>query len=141
MLENPTTKLSVLSYSCAKIRFKQLCLSNHPQLVKGTYELSFPSMTNTITSHNIEIHPRSHYIYVHCTEKYSNNNSCVSPVFFIHVFIALTYYSSHNVMFTLVMNIMYLLNYNNHPNFSIPSAYKNSIKVKVNFPCPSHEEI
>jgi len=44
-------------------------------------------------------------------------------------------------MFTFVMNITYLQNYINHPNFSILSVYKNSIKVKLSFPCASHEEI
>jgi hypothetical protein len=141
MLENPITNPSVFRHSCAKIRFKQLYLSNHPELLTCTYELSFPTMTITITSHNKGLLLRTPYIHVHCTEKYSTNNSCASQVFLFHVFISISYHSSHNVMFTFVINIMYLLNYNNHSNFSIPSAYKKSVKVKLSFPCPRNEEI
>jgi len=54
---------------CAKIRFKQLYLSNHSQLVTCTYELSFLTTTNTITSHSIEIPLESPCIYVHGSEK------------------------------------------------------------------------
>ena len=97
-------------------------------------------------------------------KKYHNKNFSASPVFIIHISIAIPYNSSHNVMFTFVMNITYILNYINplnvelnpicyllallgahhflhvsrirvnHPNFSILSAYKNSIKVKLSFP-------
>jgi hypothetical protein len=133
MLENPTTNLNVLGYCCAKIRFKQLYLSNHSELITCTYELPFLTKTYTITSHNTELHPISPCIYVYCTEKYSINNSVASSVFIIHVSIAISYHSSHNVLFTFVMNIMYLLNYINHPNFSILVASNNCIKVNVKF--------
>ena len=66
-------------------------------------------------------------------KKYSTNNSAASSAFITQVSIAISYYSSHNVMFTFLMNIMYLLNYINHPNFSILVAPNNSIKVKVKF--------
>ena len=65
--------------------------------------------------------------------KYSTNNSSVSPVFLIHVSIAVSHHSSHNVMFIFFMNIIYLLNYINHPNFSILSASNYSVKVKFKF--------
>jgi len=76
----------------------------------------------------------NHLVYMSIDQKkYSNKNSFVSPFFMIHVFIAIYYRCSHNVMLTFFMNIMYLLNYINLPNFSIPSASNNSIKVKVKF--------
>ena len=60
----------------------------------------------------------NHLVYMSIDQKkYSNKNSFVSPVFLIHVF----------------MTVTYLLNYINHPNFSILSASNNSIKVKVTF--------
>ena len=71
MLENPTANLNILGYSCAKIRFKRLYLSNQSELVTCKYELSFLTTTNTVTSHSIELHPRSPCIYVICIEKYS----------------------------------------------------------------------
>ena len=127
----------------SKIRFKQLYLSNHSELITGTYEHSFFTTTNTVTSHSIELHNRPPYIYVHCRKKYSTKNSSALSVFIIHVSVAISYHSSHNVIFTFVMNItrMYLQNYVNHPNFSVLSAYKKSIKIKLSFLCRSHEEI
>ena len=55
MLENPTANLNVLSISCAKISVKQLYHINHSEFVTGTYELSFLTKTNTITSYSIEL--------------------------------------------------------------------------------------
>jgi len=71
MLENPTANLSVLCNSSVKIRFKQLYLSNHSELVTciQVYELSFPTMTNTIIYYSNELPPESPYIYVHWSEK------------------------------------------------------------------------
>jgi len=69
MLENPTDTLNVLGYSCAKITFKQLYLGNHSELVTSTYELSFLTMTNTVTSHSIELPAESPCIYVQGSEK------------------------------------------------------------------------
>ena len=66
-------------------------------------------------------------------KKFSTRNPSVLPVFLIHISIVVSYHSSHNGMFRYVMNVMYLLNYINHPNFSILSASNNSINVKVKF--------
>jgi len=44
-------------------------------------------------------------------KKYSTNDSSASPVFLIHVSVAISYHSSHKVMFTFLMNNTYLLNY------------------------------
>ena len=78
--------------------------------------------------------PMNNLVYISTDQKkYSNSNSCASPVFLIHVFSAVSYHSSHNVMLTFFMNIMYLLNYINHPNFSILSVSNNSIRVKFTF--------
>jgi hypothetical protein len=56
--------------------------------------------------------PPDHVVFVWIEQKnYSTNNFSASPVFLIHVSVAISYHSSHNVMFTLLMNIMYLLNY------------------------------
>ena len=78
--------------------------------------------------------PPHHPVFMSIVEtKFSTNNSSASPVFFVHVSIALSYHSSHNVLFTFLINITHLLNYINHPNFSILSASNNSIKVKVTF--------
>jgi len=68
MLENPPDNLNVLGNSFAEIRFKELYLSNHLELVTCTYEISFPTTTNTISSNNTELLHRSRYIYVHYTE-------------------------------------------------------------------------
>jgi len=111
MLENPTVTLNLLGYSCAKITFKQLYLGTHSELITGTYELSFLTTSITVTSHSTELPPESPCVHVHGSKKYSTNNSSTSPVFLIHVSIAISYQSSHNVMFTFLMNIMYLLNY------------------------------
>jgi hypothetical protein len=76
--------------------------------------------------------PLNHPVFMSIYQKkYSTNNSSASPVFLIHVSIAISYHSSHNVMFKFLMNITYLLNYTDQPNFSILSASNNSIKVKV----------
>jgi hypothetical protein len=69
MLENPIASLNILGYSCAKIRFKQLYLSNASELITGTCELSFLTTTNIITCHSIELTPESPSMYVHFTEK------------------------------------------------------------------------
>ena len=55
MLENPIATLNVLSISCAKIRYKQIYLGNHSELITVTYEISSLTTTNTIISHNIEL--------------------------------------------------------------------------------------
>ena len=118
MLENPTANLSVLCVSCAKIGFKQLYLSNHTELVTCTYELYFPTMTNTITSHSIDL---TLYIILHTCplqrKIVSTKNSFDSSAFLIHVFIAISYHSPQRIMFTFLMNITYLLNYINNPIF------------------------
>ena len=67
MPENPTVTLNVLGNFCAKITFKHLYLSNHSELVTGTYELSFLTTTNTITTRNAEL-PLNHLwfgLFVH----------------------------------------------------------------------------
>jgi len=111
MLKNPTTKLNVLGYSCAKIRFKQLYLSNHSELITGTYEL-FSSRRLILSPPTILNFPLNHlYISPWIRKKYSTNNFSASPVFLIHVSVAVSYHTSHNVMFIFLMNIMYLLNY------------------------------
>ena len=69
MLHNPTSNLNVLDNPFAEIKFKQIYHSNHSELGTFTYELSFATTTNTITSNNIEIPRRSRRIYVHSTEK------------------------------------------------------------------------
>ena len=134
MLKNPSANLNVLCNCCAMIGFKQLYLSNHSELVTCIYELSFPTMTNTITSHNID---HSHWITLYIRplhrKKYSTKNSFDSSVFLIHVFFVISYHSSHRVMCIFLMNITYLTNYFNHPNFSILSASNNSIKGNVKF--------
>jgi hypothetical protein len=89
----------------------QTVLRNHSELITCTYEHSFLTTTNTTTSHSTELPPESPCIYVHGSKKYSTNNSSASPVFFIHGSIAISYHSSHNVMFTFLMNITYLVNY------------------------------
>ena len=114
MLENPTDTHSVLGYSCTKIRFKQLYLGNHSELITGTYELSFLTTNNTVISHSIELPTESPCIYVYTSKdqkKYSTYKSSASPDFLIHVSLAVSYHTSYNVMFTFLMNIMYLLNY------------------------------
>jgi len=68
MLENPTDIFNIIGNSFAEIRFKPLYLSNHSELVTCTFEISFPTTTNTMSSYNIELPPRSRYIYVHYTE-------------------------------------------------------------------------
>ena len=68
MLQNPTSNLNVLDNPFAEIKFKQIYHSNHSELGTFTYELSFPTMTNTTTSNNIELPHSSRYIYVHYTE-------------------------------------------------------------------------
>jgi hypothetical protein len=141
MLENPTANISALSNSCARIRFKQFYLSNHSELITCSYKL-LSSQQPILSPPTILNFPLNHLVYISMDKKkYRNNNSSASPVFIIHVSIAIAYNSSHNVMFTFVMNITYILNYIKHPNFSILCAYKNSIKVKLSFPCTSHEEI
>jgi hypothetical protein len=78
--------------------------------------------------------PLNHPVFMPMDQKkYRTNNSFASTVFLIHVFTAISYQSSHNVMYTFLMNITYLLNYITHPNFSIVNAYTNSVKVKVKF--------
>ena len=44
-------------------------LSTHSELVTCTYELSFLTTTNTITSHSTELPAESPCIYVHGSEK------------------------------------------------------------------------
>jgi hypothetical protein len=76
----------------------------------------------------------NHLVYMSIDQKkYSNNNYSASPVFLIHVFIAVSYHRSHNVMLKFFTNIVYLLNCINHPNFYILSASNYSVKVKVKF--------
>ena len=63
MLENPTATLNVFDSSCAKMTYKHVYLANHSELITGTYELSFLTMINIITSHNIQIHPESSLVW------------------------------------------------------------------------------
>jgi hypothetical protein len=89
----------------------QLCLINHSELITGTYELSFLATTNTLTSNSFEL-PLNHLECISVDQKkYSTNNSSASPVFLIHVSVAISYHISHNVILTFLMNITYLLNY------------------------------
>ena len=89
----------------------QLCLINHSELIRGRYEISFLSTTNTLTSNSFEL-PLNHLEYIFVDQKkYSTNNSSASPVFLIHVSVAISYHISHNVIITFLMNITYLLNY------------------------------
>jgi len=84
----------------------------------------------------------NHLVCISIDEKnYSNKNSFASPVFPIHVFIAISSHSSHNVMLTYFMNITYLLIDINHPNFSILSASNNRFKLRLSSTCTSHEGI
>jgi len=69
MLKNPTDTLNVLGFSCAKIRFKQIYLGNHSELITDIYELAFLTTNNTVRSHSIELPPESPCIYVHGSEK------------------------------------------------------------------------
>jgi len=68
MLEKPTDIFNIIGNSFAEIRFKELYLSNHSELVTCTFEISFATTTNTISSNNIELPPRSRFIYVHNNE-------------------------------------------------------------------------
>jgi hypothetical protein len=53
-----------------------------------------------------------HHVFMSTVQtKHSTNNSSASPVLLKHVSVAISYHSSHNVMSTFSMNIMYLLNY------------------------------
>jgi hypothetical protein len=92
------------------------------------------TISDTITSQNIDL---SSWITLYICPLYGkcivSRISFASPVFLIHVLVAISYRSSHNVMFPFWMNIMYLLNYNNHPTFSILSCSNSSINVKVKF--------
>jgi hypothetical protein len=129
MLENPTANPTVLGYSCAKVRFKQHCLSNHSELITGTYELSSLTTTNTITSNNIEL-PLKHIVYMSTDQKkiyyqqflwftslpYSHFRCCI-----------LSGLTQRNIPF-LISWITF-----NYPNISIMSVSNKSIKVKVKF--------
>ena len=68
MLQNPTANFNVQRNSFAEIWFKQLYLSNHSELLTCTYELSFPTTTNTVNSYNIKLPASSPCTYVRCKE-------------------------------------------------------------------------
>jgi CHAT domain-containing protein len=63
MLENPTATLNVFDSSCAKMTYKHVYLANHSELITGTYELSFLTIANNITSHNTELPPESPLVW------------------------------------------------------------------------------
>jgi len=62
---------------------------------------SLSSQQTILSGHTVLNFPLNHLVYMSTDQKnYSNYNSSTSPVFLIHISIAISHNSSHNVMFT-----------------------------------------
>ena len=116
MIQNPTSNLNVLENTFAEIRFKQLYFSNHSVLDTFTYELSFPQRP-ILSPPTILNFPPVHPVFISIVQKGIVPIIRLLQQSTLFMF-ANSYHSSHNVIFTLLMNIMDQLNYIKPSKFS-----------------------